>query len=75
MKNPFKLYQDKYLWYCKQCWTTGVIATNPDTLETSVKQTCYNIHSTTNINKCKAKISSIVVHKHKPIIKKSRHNS
>ena len=68
--NPFKIYKDKYLWYCKICWSSGVLATNPDTVNLSIRKTAYHIHGLTNINQCKAKLGSIVVHKHTTIKKK-----
>lgn len=66
MKNPFRMYQDKYIWYCKQCWMTGSLGVNPQytTLPSEIKATAFHIHGITNICKCKAKISSIVIHKH-----------
>ena len=70
MKNPFRIYKDKYIWYCKACWLTGAIGTNPDTLTDSVRDTCYAIHKATNIGGCTLLRSNIVVHKHIPMKRK-----
>jgi hypothetical protein len=70
MNNPFKIIKDIYIWYCKSCWATGVVAANPSDLDTSIKKVCHNIHILTNISKCNAKLTSIVVHKDKPFKKK-----
>lgn len=74
MKNPFRLYQDKYILYCKQCWMTGSLGINPEytTILSEIKDTAYRIHGLTSISKCKARASSIVLVKHTPILKKGK---
>lgn len=48
----------RYVWYCKKCWMTGVIASRTSD---KVHDTCYNIHNQLAIPRCRTKKSNIVV--------------